>query len=371
MKIEDLKVLANYTNSKATARLLLDEDDDFIRQLLDVLVKNKIKIENQDDFRTFIKFLKQNKTILFNSDVYGITKNCKDKSLKEIIELLRFYEEENFIIEAYNYIITLGNTLDLENLKRIYNACKKIGFSIDIDDCPEWDLDVKDKHNTLFDLRITEEIIMMLDLENDLFEKNLKEVMFDWDVLKYRTFNESIKLKDIYEKISDERFSLEKDEYELDNDDYMDMIHNIITNEHILKKMTLDEQINLIRFLDYSIEEVKGEIYKLIEKMSSIDMSFSGQKQLLQHYSTNKSPFIFDTIMDNLDNIYDIGIGNFTNSLEEMNEPVMAKEELTKSKDLNDFINTLEENNIEEFNGESMIYKLYKPKKINNKNKKQ
>ena len=370
MKIEDLKVLANYTNSKATARLLLDEDDYFIRQLLKVLVKNNIKIENQDDFRTFIKFLKQNNKILFNSDVYGITMNCKDKSLKEIIELLRFYKEENFMIEAYNYIITLGNTLDLENLKRIYNACKKIGFSIDIDDCLEWDLDVKDKHNTLFDLRITEEIIMMLDLENDLLEKNLKEVMFDWDVLKYRTFNESVKLKDIYEKISDERLLLDE-EYELDYTDYMNMMHNIITNKHILKKMTLDEQINLIEFLNNVSEEVKEKIYELIKKMSSIDMSFSGQKQLLQHYSTNKSPFIFDTIINNLDNIYNIGIGNFTNSLEEMNEPVMAKDELTKSKDLNDFINTLEANDIDEFNGESMVYKLYKPKKINNKYKKQ
>lgn len=357
MKIEDIKELAGYTNSKTIVKLLMDEHDYFIRNVLNIIkliINEKIEFKT-NDLISLISLLKKEKGAFSFEESYDIIDACKSKSLKEIILLLKFYKQEKYNDNAYKYIINMGNVINVENLKRIYNACKDTEFIVDIYDY--WNFNT---NKTLFNLRSVDEIIKMIQNAETLYLNNLCDIMLNEKVIKYRTFEESVRLKNYIIAVA-KKFDSSDEKHEIDRNHYMLGIHYLIINANILKKMSYHEQMKLINILCSVSEDEFDRINDLITEMSTISMSFSGQMQILDFYFKNRTLFTYKNLMNNIKNAYEIGISNLLKSLEEISEPVTVKEQLSNSKTLQDFINTLEENNIKDFNQNSKVYRLYNP----------
>ena len=379
MNIEQVKELKEITKSKTAIELLLDKNDFIINSIIDSIRYLKYSYE-EDELRSLIEELIK----YYENDIedgnakrdimISMLGQLKKLPVDEITEMLKFYREEGYKPQTRKTIKLYRADVSKEDFFKLYNSLKKKNFSMAIN---------KYTYLTNESRRTINEICALIEEDNGLSPKQIEEIYFDKDMVKHRTFEESKMLGDkvIYAYQNEEY----KEKVEKDSKVKIDDIDYLAVDGSILSKLTCSEQLELMDIYtsdpsnrlfkilinrdiyDYrTFDEIKklielykknNELYIYIVNHKLIKLPLSEQLEYIELLQT-KSQYLRDRILNSDEELT-------SETLEELRLktiPVSIKEELLRSKSIDDFIKSLENNGTDDFNSSTMIYTKTKRK---------
>ena len=285
---------------------------------------------------------------------------------------------ELYIVEGYskttiNIIKNFKPILSLEDFTKLYNSLKSVNFEVNL---KQYSLENEDI-DEFIPTRTIDEVCNLIKEDNGLNPTQISEIYFDEDMLKYRTYEESKKIGDkVMEAYNSEEYNekIKKDKHNEKTD-----IELIATDKALITRMKNDEHLSL---MNEFINNPSYELYKilsnrdLLEHRTYFDLmeliklykanpdTYEGivnhkllllpiheQIQYINLIITSKSPYIKDLLLYSEEPITKDTI----TKIRKLNEPVSIEKRLNETS-IDDFIKSLEDNGIEDFDGKTLIY---------------
>ena len=384
MNIDQLRKIAKLTNSKRSIELLLDEEETLTQSIITTVDRiNKADvIYTEDGINTFIELVKNNtrKYEHFDKDICTILKSLTNKyrtnqdiNINDINSMIKLYISEEYNVTTISIIENFKPILSLEDFNKLYEALKSVDFEIDLSNFSIDNEEVKEFIPT----RSIDEVCNLIKEDNGLTPKQIEEIYFDKDILKYRTYEESKLIgnkiieaynsKDYNEKIAQDEHN-EKDDIELiatdkvlvsrmTNEEHLSLmdefitdpsydLYKILSNRDLLEHRTYPEIIKLIK-----IYKENNDTYESIVNHKLLLLPIDIQLEYINIVTNTKSPYIKDIVLNSDKPI----TKEYLEKIKELDKPVELKEELYSSS-IDDFIKSLEDNGIEEFNSKTNLY---------------
>ena len=383
MNIEQLKKIAKLTRSKKSIELLLNEDDEATKSItatVDRLNKADV-IYTEDGINRFIELLKENKDYeSFDEDICTILKAITNKyrtnqelNINDINYMIELYIVEGYSKTTINIIKNFKPILSLEDFTKLYNSLKSVNFEVNL---KQYSLENEDI-DEFIPTRTIDEVCNLIKEDNGLNPTQISEIYFDEDMLKYRTYEESKKIGDkVMEAYNSEEYNekIKKDKHNEKTD-----IELIATDKALITRMKNDEHLSL---MNEFINNPSYELYKilsnrdLLEHRTYFDLmeliklykanpdTYEGivnhkllllpiheQIQYINLIITSKSPYIKDLLLYSEEPITKDTI----TKIRKLNEPVSIEKRLNETS-IDEFIKSLEDNGIEDFDGKTLIY---------------
>ena len=383
MNIEQLKKIAKLTRSKKSIELLLNEDDETTKSItatVDRLNKADV-IYTEDGINKFIELIRDNKERQsFDDDICTILKAITNKyrtnqeiNINDINYMIELYIVEGYSKTTINIIKNFKPILSLEDFTKLYNSLKSVNFEVNL---KQYSLENEDI-DEFIPTRTIDEVCNLIKEDNGLNPTQISEIYFDEDMLKYRTYEESKKIGDkVMEAYNSEEYNekIKKDKHNETTD-----IELIATDKALITRMKNDEHLSL---MNEFINNPSYELYKilsnrdLLEHRTYFDLmeliklykanpdTYEGivnhkllllpiheQIQYINLIITSKSPYIKDLLLYSEEPITKDTI----TKIRKLNEPVSIEKRLNETS-IDDFIKSLEDNGIEDFDGKTLIY---------------
>ena len=384
MNIEQVKKLAKLTRSTSTIELLIDEDEEMTRSIVatvDRLDKADV-IYTTGSINAFIELIKNhtNKHETFDEDVCTILKAMTNKyrtnqeiNMNDINCMIKLYIDDNYSTNTVNLIKNFKPILSRNDFFKLYEALTSVNFEIDL---KKYSLS-NEEIQKFIPTRTIDEVCKLITDDNRLTSKQREEIYFDEDILKYRTFEESIKLGNkVIEAYNSEEYNkkINSDKHNEKTD-----IELLATNKMLITRMTNDEQLSI---LDEFIDEPSYELYKILSDEDLLEhrnyyelmklikvykdnhdtfesivnhklllLPISSQIECINIISNTKSPYIKDIVLNSDRPITEETI----KELKDLDKPISIQEELNIVS-IDEFIRSLEDNGIEEFNSKTPVY---------------
>ena len=384
MNIEQVKKLAKLTRSTSTIELLLDEDEELTKSIVatvDRLDKADV-IYTEGSINAFIELVKNHtkKHKQFDEDICTILKAITNKyrtnqeiNMNDINCMIKLYIDDNYNINTINLIKNFKPILSRNNFFKLYDALSSVNFEIDLKKYSLSNEDVK----SFIPTRTIDEVCKLIKDDSGLTSKQKEEIYFDEDILKYKTYEES---KLLGQKVL-EAYNSEEYNRKINSDKHNEKtdIELLVTDKILVTRMTNDEHLSI---LNEFIDEPSYELYKILSDRDLLEhRTYSELMRLIKIYKRNnntyesivnhkllllpidiqieyidiiintKSPYIKDIVL-NSDTPITI---DYLEKIKELDEPIEVKEQLYSSS-IDNFIKTLEDNGIEEFNSKTPIY---------------
>lgn len=384
MNIEQVKKLAKLTRSTSTIELLLDEDEELTKSIVatvDRLDKADV-VYTEGSINAFIELVKNHtkKHKQFDEDICTILKAITNKyrtnqeiNMNDINCMIKLYIDDNYSINTINLIKNFKPILSRNNFFKLYDALSSVNFEIDLKKYSLSNEDIK----SFIPTRTIDEVCKLIKDDSGLTSKQKEEIYFDEDILKYKTYEES---KLLGQKVL-EAYNSEEYNRKINSDKHNEKtdIELLVTNKILVTRMTNDEHLSI---LNEFIDEPSYELYKILTDRDLLEhRTYSELMRLIKIYKRNKntyesivnhkllllpidiqieyidiiintkSPYIKDIVL-NSDTPITI---NYLEKIKELDEPIEVKEQLYSSS-IDNFIKTLEDNGIEEFNSKTPIY---------------
>ena len=383
MNIEQLKKIAKLTRSKKSIELLLNEDDETTKSItatVDRLNKADV-IYTEDGINKFIELIRDNKERQsFDDDICTILKAITNKyrtnqelNINDINYMIELYIVEGYSKTTINIIKNFKPILSLEDFTKLYNSLKSVNFEVNL---KQYSLENEDI-DEFIPTRTIDEVCNLIKEDNGLNPTQISEIYFDEDMLKYRTYEESKKIGDkVMEAYNSEEYNekIKKDKHNEKTD-----IELIATDKALITRMKNDEHLSL---MNEFINNPSYELYKilsnrdLLEHRTYFDLmeliklykanpdTYEGivnhkllllpiheQIQYISLIITSKSPYIKDLLLYSEEPITKDTI----TKIRKLNEPVSIEKRLNETS-IDEFIKSLEDNGIEDFDGKTLIY---------------
>ena len=383
MNIEQLKKIAKLTRSKKSIELLLNEDDETTKSItatVDRLNKADV-IYTEDGIDKFIELIRDNKERQsFDDDICTILKAITNKyrtnqelNINDINYMIELYIVEGYSKTTINIIKNFKPILSLEDFTKLYNSLKSVNFEVNL---KQYSLENEDI-DEFIPTRTIDEVCNLIKEDNGLNPTQISKIYFDEDMLKYRTYEESKKIGDkVMEAYNSEEYNekIKKDKHNETTD-----IELIATDKALITRMKNDEHLSL---MNEFINNPSYELYKilsnrdLLEHRTYFDLmeliklykanpdTYEGivnhkllllpiheQIQYINLIITSKSPYIKDLLLYSEEPITKDTI----TKIRKLNEPVSIEKRLNETS-IDDFIKSLEDNGIEDFDGKTLIY---------------
>lgn len=386
MNIEQLRKIAKLTKSKKIILKLLDEDETKIQDIITIVDGiNKVDIiYTEDEIDVFIDELligikefsefHENLSSIILSLTGKHRKRKEETTMDDINSMLKLYREEEYNDITKTLIKNYKPMLSKEDFIKIYNSLKTTEFKVDLSKCRS----INKETSEFIPTRKINEICKMIEEDNGLSPVLISEVYFDEDLLKYRNYNETKLLGNkIVEAYNSEEYKEKIDQDEVS--DYEDIV-SISVDKFILTHTTLQQQLSL---MDEFIKEPSDKLYHIILDRDLIEhrshpeimklikifkenpdtyeliishnlllLPFEIQKECINLISSSKSPYIKDIVSKSEKPI----TKEFIEELKKLDNPITVNDELEKSKTIDEFIDSLEKNNITEFTGSTKVY---------------
>ena len=272
-----------------------------------------------------------------------------------------------------NLIKNFKPILSREDFFKLYEALKSIDFQFDL---KEYSL-ANEKVHEFIPTRTIDEICNLIKDNNGLTPNQIREIYFDNEILKYRTYEESKALgnkvveaynsEEYIKKINSDKHN-EKTDIELlvtdkviiartTNEEHLSLLdkfidnptydlYMILSNRDLLEHRTYSEILKLI-----DIYNQNSNTYEMIINHKLLLLPIDVQIEYINLLINTKSPYIKDIVLNSEEPITKDTI----NKLKELDKPKTVKEELISSS-IDEFIKSLEDNGIEKFNSETQIY---------------
>lgn len=384
MNIEQVKKLAKLTRSTSTIELLLDEDEEITKSIVatvDRLDKADV-IYTEGSINAFIELVKNHtkKHKQFEEDICTILKAITNKyrtnqeiNMNDINCMIKLYIDDNYSINTINLIKNFKPILSRNDFFKLYDALSSVNFEIDL---KEYSLS-NEKVKSFIPTRTIDEVCKLIKDDNGLSPKQKEKIYFDEDILKYKTYEESKLLgKKVLEAYKSEEYNkkIKSDEHNEKTD-----IELLATDKTIILSMTNTEHLSL---MDEFIKDPSYDLYKILSNRDLLEhRSYSELMKLIELYKENpdtyesivnhkllllpltsqieciniilntKSPYIKDIVLNS-----DKPITKDTiKELKDLDKPISIQEELNIAS-IDEFIKSLEDNGIEEFNSNTPIY---------------
>lgn len=384
MNIEQVKKLAKLTRSTSTIELLLDEDEKLTKSIVatvDRLDKADV-VYTEGSINAFIELVKNHtkKHKQFDEDICTILKAITNKyrtnqeiNMNDINCMIKLYIDDNYSINTINLIKNFKPILSRNNFFKLYDALSSVNFEIDLKKYSLSNEDIK----SFIPTRTIDEVCKLIKDDSGLTSKQKEEIYFDEDILKYKTYEES---KLLGQKVL-EAYNSEEYNRKINSDKHNEKtdIELLVTDKILVTRMTNDEHLSI---LNEFIDEPSYELYKILTDRDLLEhRTYSELMRLIKIYKRNnntyesivnhkllllpidiqieyidiiintKSPYIKDIVL-NSDTPMTI---DYLEKIKELDEPIEVKEQLYSSS-IDNFIKTLEDNGIEEFNSKTPIY---------------
>ena len=384
MNIEQVKKLAKLTRSTSTIELLLDEDEELTKSIVatvDRLDKADV-VYTEGSINAFIELVKNHtkKHKQFDEDICTILKAITNKyrtnqeiNMNDINCMIKLYIDDNYSINTINLIKNFKPILSRNNFFKLYDALSSVNFEIDLKKYSLSNEDIK----SFIPTRTIDEVCKLIKDDCGLTSKQKEEIYFDEDILKYKTYEES---KLLGQKVL-EAYNSEEYNRKINSDKHKEKtdIELLVTDKILVTRMTNDEHLSI---LNEFIDEPSYELYKILTDRDLLEhRTYSELMRLIKIYKRNnntyesivnhkllllhidiqieyidiiintKSPYIKDIVL-NSDTPITI---DYLEKIKGLDEPIEVKEQLYSSS-IDNFIKTLEDNGIEEFNSKTPIY---------------
>lgn len=385
MNIEQLKKLAKLTRSKKTIELLLDEDAETTRNITATVDRlNKMDVlYNADSMNKFIELVKENskKHESFDEDICTILKAITNKyrtnqemNMSDINTMIELYIAEEYNKTTINIIKNFKPILSIEDFTKLYNSLKSVNFEVNLNN---YSLE-KEEVREFIPTRTITEVCSLIRDDNGLTPKQISEIYFDEDILKHRTYEESKSIGNkVIEAYNSEEYinKIKKDKHNEKED-----IELIATDKYLITRMTNQEHLSI---MDEFINEPSYDLYKIISNRDLLEhRTYPELIELIKIYKENsdtyesivnhkllllplymqveyinliittKSPYIKDIILNSEEPITKDTI----KKLRKLNTPITIEERLSNAETVDEFIKSLEDNGIENFNSETLVY---------------
>ena len=126
-----------------------------------------------------------------------------------------------------------------------------------------------------------------------------------------------------------------------------DKLYKMLTNSFFIQCRKFDEIVLLIK--EY---QDNPNNYCLIINCKLLLLPIKNQIEYIEFLSTINSPFIREEVINNKE----IMTKEELEKLRELDKPITVEEELRNAKDVDDFINSLIQNNIKTFDSQTKVY---------------
>ena len=385
MNIDQLRKIAKLTKSKKSIELLIDEDEFIIKNI--IMIVDKLKKEdvvyNEDEINEFIELTKKGleEHESFDKDICTIitsmtnTYNIKEEpNINDINSVIKLYITEEYNGITVDIIKKFKPLISIEDFKKLYEALKSVDFQIKLDE-----FSAINKNNSLefIPTRTIDEICNLIREDNGLTPKQIYETYFDIDILKYRTYEETKSLGNkIMEAYNSEEYKDKVKKYDkgesadieliaidsmllthMTNQEHLsimdefindpsDGLYKIISNRDVIEHRNYNQIIELI-----NLYKTNNNNYEIITNHKLLLQPFEVQIEYLNILNNTKSPYIKDLVLNSEEPITE----EFTKKIKKLDEPITLKEELI-STSIDEFINSLEDNGIEDFDSTTQVY---------------
>ena len=384
MNIEQVKKLAKLTRSTSTIELLLDEDEELTKSIVatvDRLDKADV-IYTPGSINAFIELIKNHtkKHPRFDEDICMILKTITNKyrtnqeiNMNDINCMIKLYIDDDYSINTINLIKNFKPLLSKNDFFKLYDALSSVNFEIDL---KKYSLSNENVYKFI-PSRTMDEVCKLIMDDSGLSSKQKEEIYFDEDILKYKTYEES---KLLGNKVL-EAYNSEEYNKKIKNDEHNEKtdIELLATDKAIILKMNIEQHLSL---MDEFIKEPSYELYKILSNRDLLEhrtypelmnlikiykenhdtyesivnhklllLPISSQIECINIISNTKSPYIKDIVLNSDKPITEEVI----NELKDLDKPISIQEELNIAS-IDEFIKSLEDNGIEEFNSNTPIY---------------
>ena len=404
MEISQLKQIAQITKNKKIIAKLLDVDEQIIQDIInqingiiDELKVNNIKYPTEELEQLIDEILLGEKygTGAYYNSVCKLVRDITNKRQQEnkdinmniILKMLKLFREEEYSPLVLDVIRKFKPILSDEDFYKLFEALKSRNFEVSIGKYSFiHNLVAQHKDKKIFKTRTMDEICKMIKEDNGLTPVQINEIYFDKDMLNHRTYEESKALGDkiieayksatYKEKVQESKKLQEDDIEQLAIDSkllaYMsceeqlklmdifiknpsDKLYKMLTNSFFIQCRKFDEIVLLIK--EY---QDNPNNYCLIINCKLLLLPIENQIEYIKFLSTINSPFIKDQIINSERALSKEEL----EELREKDKATTVEEELQNAKDVDEFINSLVENNITTFDSKTKIYtkKAIKPK---------
>ena len=383
MNIEQLKKIAKLTRSKKSIELLLNEDDETTKSItatVDRLNKADV-IYTEDGIDKFIELIRDNKERQsFDDDICTILKAITNKyrtnqelNINDINYMIELYIVEGYSKTTINIIKNFKPILSLEDFTKLYNSLKSVNFEVNL---KQYSLENEDI-DEFIPTRTIDEVCSLIKEDNGLNPTQISKIYFDEDMLKYRTYEESKKIGDkVMEAYNSEEYNekIKKDKHNettdieliatdkalitrMKNDEHLSLmnefinnpsyeLYKILSNKDLLEHRTYFDLMELIK-----LYKANPDTYEGIVNHKLLLLPIHEQIQYINLIITSKSPYIKDLLLYSEEPITKDTI----TKIRKLNEPVSIEKRLNETS-IDDFIKSLEDNGIEDFDGKTLIY---------------
>ena len=383
MNIEQLKKIAKLTRSKKSIELLLNEDEETTKSItatVDRLYKADV-LYTEDGINKFIELVINNKTHeSFDQDVCTILKAMTNKyrtnqeiNIEDINCMIELYIAEEYSKTTINIIKDFKPILSLKDFTKLYNSLKLVDFEVDL---KKYSLE-NEEVNEFIPTRTIDEVCSLIKENNGLTRTQISEIYFDEDMLKYRTYEESKLIGNkVMEAYNSEEYNkkIKKDKHNektdieliatdkalitrMNNDEHLSLmnefidnptydLYKILSNRDLLEHRTYYDLMELIK-----IYKANPDTYEGIVSHKLLLLPIHEQIQYINIIITTKSPYIKDLLLYSEEPITKDTI----NKIRRLNQPVSIEKRLHETS-IDEFIKSLEDNGVEDFDGKTLIY---------------
>ena len=383
MNIEQLKKIAKLTRSKKSIELLLNEDEETTKSItatVDRLYKADV-LYTEDGINKFIELVINNKTHeSFDQDVCTILKAMTNKyrtnqeiNIEDINCMIELYIVEEYSKTTINIIKNFKPILSLKDFAKLYNSLKLVDFEVDL---KKYSLE-NEEVNEFIPTRTIDEVCSLIKENNGLTRTQISEIYFDEDMLKYRTYEESKLIGNkVMEAYNSEEYNkkIKKDKHNektdieliatdkalitrMNNDEHLSLmnefidnptydLYKILSNRDLLEHRTYYDLMELIK-----IYKANPDTYEGIVSHKLLLLPIHEQIQYINIIITTKSPYIKDLLLYSEEPITKDTI----NKIRRLNQPVSIEKRLHETS-IDEFIKSLEDNGVEDFDGKTLIY---------------
>ena len=383
MNIEQLKKIAKLTRSKKSIELLLNEDEETTKSItatVDRLYKADV-LYTEDGINKFIELVINNKTHeSFDQDVCTILKAMTNKyrtnqeiNIEDINCMIELYIAEEYSKTTINIIKDFKPILSLKDFAKLYNSLKLVDFEVDL---KKYSLE-NEEVNEFIPTRTIDEVCSLIKENNGLTRTQISEIYFDEDMLKYRTYEESKLIGNkVMEAYNSEEYNkkIKKDKHNektdieliatdkalitrMNNDEHLSLmnefidnptydLYKILSNRDLLEHRTYYDLMELIK-----IYKANPDTYEGIVSHKLLLLPIHEQIQYINIIITTKSPYIKDLLLYSEEPITKDTI----NKIRRLNQPVSIEKRLHETS-IDEFIKSLEDNGVEDFDGKTLIY---------------
>lgn len=383
MNIEQLKKIAKLTRSKKSIELLLNEDEETTKSItatVDRLYKADV-LYTEDGINKFIELVINNKAHeSFDQDICTILKAMTNKyrtnqeiNIEDINRMIELYIAEEYSKTTINIIKNFKPILSLKDFTKLYNSLKLVDFEVDL---KIYSLE-NEEVNEFIPTRTIDEVCSLIRENNGLTRTQISEIYFDEDMLKYRTYEESKLIgKKVMEAYNSEEYNkkIKKDKHNektdieliatdkalitrMNNDEHLSLmnefidnptydLYKILSNRDLLEHRTYYDLMELIK-----IYKANPDTYEGIVSHKLLLLPIHEQIQYINIIITTKSPYIKDLLLYSEEPITKDTI----NKIRRLNQPVSIEKRLHETS-IDEFIKSLEDNGVEDFDGKTLIY---------------